>query len=105
MKYDPAPREEKTLDKAITNRGLLSPWCVLELGKRMKLCLKHLKTTLLGPNLEDACLVFTTGGTGVQCFMSDGEGEEASRVRDHSPPRATVLVLSRKVGPGVAGQG
>lgn len=105
MKYDPAPREEKTLDKAITNRGLLSPRCALELGTRMKLCLRHLRTTLLGPNQENACLVLTASGTEVQCFRSDGEGEEASGVSEHSPPRDTVSVLSRKVGPGVAGQG
>lgn len=65
----------------------------------MKLCLKHLKITLLEPNQEDACLVLTGAGGGVQCSKSDGEGEEASGFREHSPPRATVvLVLSRKGG-------
>lgn len=77
----------------------------LQFGTRMKLCLKHLKTAPLGHNQEDACLVLTGGGVGAQCFRSGGEGEETSGVGEHSPPRATtVLVLSRTMGQGVARQ-
>lgn len=50
--------------------------------------------------------MLTGGGSGTQCFRSDGEGEEVSGVREHSPPRATVvLVLSRRVGQAALGQG
>lgn len=72
----------------------------------MKLCLKHLRTVLLGPSQEDACPIVTGGGGGVQCIRSDGEGEQTSGIREHIPPRATgVLLLSGKEGQGLAEQG
>lgn len=69
----------------------------------MKLYLKHLKTVLLRTNQEGACPILTRGGDGVQYFRSDGEGEETSGLGEHSPPRATgVLLLSGKLRQGLA---
>lgn len=42
----------------------------------------------------------------VQNFRSDGEGEETLGLGEHNPLRATgVLLLSRKLGQGLAEQG
>lgn len=90
---DPAPREEKTQEKAVTNRGPFAlTWYETEVLSHtsQNCCACH--------NQENGCLVLTEGRSGAQCFGSVGEGEEASGSGEHSLPRATVgLVLSREV--------